>query len=427
MDEQNPWWHGEKDSVYEEWAGSEIKWIPSMLDGLALKPFSLHFVYGPRQVGKTTALKILIHRELEGRAPDSIFYYSCDELTGHEELGEVLDDYLSMKNARGIKSSLILLDEVTMVGEWWRAVKARVDRGSFSKDVLIITGSASLELSKQRELFPGRRGRGGDHLMLPLSFSEFARTIGKLDLRTGGIEAVAKNHDANKVHGTRISSLFDIYLKTGGFPRSVKEHAATGTVSHETMKVYLDWARGDWARAGRSDAYMKEVLAYILRARGTPISWNNIARETSINSPHTARTYVETLEGLFIALVLPLMSQSGKVEHKKNKKVHLIDPLLYRVFSNYTRCEVLEETVFEATTAAHVARIAVPYYYSDGRGEVDVVCKVKDGTYGFEATISLRKRVSKPFHMREMFLLDRESAPVYLVGMEQARKDAGQG
>ncbi len=418
MDEQNPWWHSEKDRCYEEWERSEIKWVPSMIDKIDLRPYSLHFIYGPRQVGKTTALKLLVQRELRNRSPESIFYYSCDELIDHEELGELLDDYYSMRNARQIKSSLILLDEVTMVKEWWRAVKFRIDQGEFLKDTVIITGSASLELSKQRERFPGRRGHGADHLMLPLSFSEMAKVLGKLEVRTGGIETISQNKDANIVHRARLSRLFDSYFESGGFPASVKEHATTGKVSSDTKRIYLDWARGDWARAGRSDAYMKEVLAYILRTRGTPISWNNLSQETSINSPHTARAYVETLEGLFIAIVLPLLCQDGKVEHKKNKKVHFIDPLLYRIFSNYTKCEVLEETIFEATIAAQVARMATPYYYSNGKMEVDVVSRIKDKTYGFEATVSARKKVKKPAHMQELFLLNKETAPVILAGFE---------
>jgi len=417
MDEQNPWWSGNSDHVYKEWEGSEVRWTPAIVERLRTRPFSLHFLFGPRQVGKTTALKLLVRKELEERDPYSILYYSCDELTGHEELGAVLDDYISARNARNIKGSLILLDEVTMVDGWWRAVKARVDRGVFSKDTLIVTGSASMELLKQRELFPGRRGHGEDHLMLPLSFGEYARTVGGLDVKTGGVEALARNADANTMHRSRLRELLDAYLTTGGFPRSVKDHASAGHVSRGTMKACLDWARGDWAKVGRSDSYMKEVLAYILRARGTPISWNGISSETSINSPHTARSYVETLEGLFMAISLPLLAPNGKVEHKKNRKVHLTDPLLYSVFSKYAGCEVLGETILEATVASHVARSATPYYWRNGRGEVDVVCKGRGGTYGLEVTASRKKRLFKPFHIKKLYILDRDTAPAHIAAL----------
>lgn len=54
---------------------------------------------GPRQVGKTTVLKILVHDLLKQRDPRSVFYYSCNELSDYRELGEVLDNYFSAKNS----------------------------------------------------------------------------------------------------------------------------------------------------------------------------------------------------------------------------------------------------------------------------------------------------------------------------------------
>jgi hypothetical protein len=51
-----------------------------------LKTPSLNFVVGPRQVGKTTALKISIHDLLRRRNPKGTFYYSCDELSDYREL-----------------------------------------------------------------------------------------------------------------------------------------------------------------------------------------------------------------------------------------------------------------------------------------------------------------------------------------------------
>jgi predicted AAA+ superfamily ATPase len=58
----------------------------------------------------------------------------------------------------GVKTSYIFLDEVTFVDGWWRAVKARIDDGSLLDSSVTVTGSASMGLLKQREMFPGRRG-----------------------------------------------------------------------------------------------------------------------------------------------------------------------------------------------------------------------------------------------------------------------------
>lgn len=64
----------------------------------------LYFLVGPRQVGKTTALKIFIYEQLKVRDPKSIFYYSCDELSDCRELGEVLDAFLSARRTWGLRA-----------------------------------------------------------------------------------------------------------------------------------------------------------------------------------------------------------------------------------------------------------------------------------------------------------------------------------
>jgi predicted AAA+ superfamily ATPase len=58
MKDQNPWWYGEVDKKFEEWKNKPLKWVPPILEEFNFKPFSLNFIVGPRQVGKTTALKI---------------------------------------------------------------------------------------------------------------------------------------------------------------------------------------------------------------------------------------------------------------------------------------------------------------------------------------------------------------------------------
>ena len=152
MERYNPWWLGEPDLLYEEWKNAKINWIPKIVNKISFKPFSLHFLSGPRQVGKTTALKILIQELIKSRSKKAVFYYSCDELTDHKELSEILDNYLASRRSWGIKSSILFLDEITFVSDWWRSVKSRIDSGEFKKDILVITGSARIDLLKQKRI-----------------------------------------------------------------------------------------------------------------------------------------------------------------------------------------------------------------------------------------------------------------------------------
>lgn len=185
-----------------------------------------------------------------------------------------------------------------------------------------------------------------------------------------------------------------------------------GMVSTETERTYLDWMKGDWSKAGKSDRYMKEVLSYLARAKGTPVSWNNITTETSIDSPHTARSYVEVLEGMYAALILHNLRPDGKVEYKKNKKIHLVDPFIMKLASNYSGEEYSHEWAMEAVGASHIARTTEAFYWR-GKTECDIVAMVDGRHIGFEVKTGI-KRWRAPWHIKKSYLLDRDNIPIYL-------------
>jgi predicted AAA+ superfamily ATPase len=412
MERYNPWWTDEPDFVFERWKKAPIRWVPQIAKEMTFKPFSLHFLSGPRQVGKTTAIKLIINELAKKRNRKSIFYYSCDELTDHRELGEVLDNYTGVRRAWGINGSIIFLDEITFVSDWWRSIKSRIDSGEFKKDVLVITGSARIELLRHKETFPGRRGFGKDFILHPLSFSEYAKVRHGPEIRSGTLSKIDTNAKANGVFSKKLSSLFSEYLISGGFPLSIRDFSIYRKVSMETERTYLDWLRGDWSKVGRSDRFMKEVLSYLFRAKGTPVSWNSISKQTSINSPNTVRTYIETLEGIQSIMVLNYMGADNKVDYKKNKKIHFTDPFIYRILGNYSNQDVSEEWVYEATVASHISR-RYPVYYWRNHTEVDVVCMHKNKQVGFEITKGLKKW-KPPWHLKKSYLLAKDNIHLYL-------------
>lgn len=421
MERHNPWWFNEPDPHIQEWVENEVRWIPDEIELLSLKPFSLNFLLGPRQVGKTTGIKLLIRTLLKGVKPKAIFYLSCDEISDYKELGEVLDSYLSARREWKIKGSYIFLDEVGFVEEWWRSVKARIDAGVFRNDVVTASGSMSMELLSHAELFPGRRGEGNDVVMMPLSFSKFSEVVGGLGpVRTANIDEIWRVMDANRHLSSKLREMFDIYLRTGGFPISILEYVRTGRV-RKAISDYLNWLRADWRRVGRSDAYMKEVISYIISARLSPISWHGLARATSIGSPHTAEAYVETLENLLVAKRLYLISPEGRVMYRKNKKVHFTDPLIYLMFSEFSRTELVEEQVVESVMASHLARMFEVYYWRNGT-EVDIVALMEGRQAGFEVKWR-RGSWRRPKHLREAYLLDGDKVVLFLASMNFLKGD----
>ncbi len=143
-------------------------------------------------------------------------------------MGEVIDDYLSFRNAYNISSSFIILDEITFVEDWYRALKLRIDQGIFKNDVILVSGSASLEILKQKEYFPGRRGKGKDIVFYPLSFPNYVRSLKNIDVMRKDIFGVEDSMKVNRVHQNVLGELFSKYLVTGGFPLPMEEFFKKG-------------------------------------------------------------------------------------------------------------------------------------------------------------------------------------------------------
>jgi predicted AAA+ superfamily ATPase len=390
---QNPWWEGKEDFHIKKWGEMKIKWIPKWINEISLQPFSLNFVIGPRQTGKTTGIKLLINELLKKFERERIFYFDCTLLADLESLRKVIDEYLKIKEAEGIKSSFIFLDEVTTLNGWWKIVKGYVDMGVFSKDVITITGSSSLRLKGEAELFPGRRGKGKDIFVLPLTFSEFLEIKGIKIKKSGNIEKDTKN--LWKVEG-KIREEFKNYLKLGGFPLSINEDP--------TAEAQLISAiESEILRAGKSLEITKAIIASILRKAPSPLSFSTIGNDIGI-SYKTVQDYVETLKNIFV-LGIALFKSNG-VKWKKERKFFLTDLFLAKTLSLWGGEKYLESAFFEWIVQSHLQRKFGEVYYYKNNFEIDCIAN----------NLRIEVKVGKPHrkYPKNVLTLDLNNLPLFL-------------
>jgi len=401
---QNPWWKGREklgdDEDYRKWETKKHKWIPDFIGKIDLKRYSLNFILGPRQVGKTTSLKLLVKRLLDlGVDVERIFYFRCDKISDFKELDEIVSGYLDMRRRMGIKSSYILLDEITFPREWYRSIKFLIDSGKLREDVLVLTGSTSLLAKREVEMFPGRRGKGRDFTLLPLSFRDFVK-VADVDLYSKLPTFKNLNEDEIKAKTSaclplldELNLLFEDYMVCGGFPLAVESFLIDGHVERSVYEAYLAWLKNDITRVGRSVEIARAVLKVLLTKTPSPISWESIAKEIEIKSPKTASAYIHLLNSLFVTLTLYHIDPSrGSVNFGKNKKIHFLDPFFYTLFSDWCLVELrdFEPKIVEAIVASHLARYTSTggefgrnVFYWRNREEVDVIVE-SNGLKGFE-------------------------------------------
>jgi uncharacterized protein len=424
LSQKNPWWKGkehfEEDEDYRKWKEKQIKWVPNILEDIELRPFSLNFIFGPRQAGKTTLIKLLIKKLLdEGNKPESIFFFRCDEIKDYKELRELLETYLDFRKNLGIKCSYIFLDEITFPHEWFRTIKSFIDDGIFREDVLFLSGSTTLEIRKEAEYFPGRRGFGKDYLLLPLSFREFVEVVNPKirEKLPDKLKSIEKREIEEKIlklipFSEELNSILETYFITGGFPEAINDYFKYKKVREETIRTIISWIITDLTKIGKSWENAREVLKSILTKIPSAISWENIAKETTFKSPKTVSSYLRVLNSMFILKITYHINPNNViVEFAKNKKINFLDPLFFKVFEEWCLIEVERKTekMIEAIVASHLfRRFKDVFFWKDG-SEVDCIINLKNKLVGFEVKWSERPEAKKVFlgKLKEIYTLSK--------------------
>jgi uncharacterized protein len=376
---QNPWWTSSAwrstDPHLSLLEAQPVQLAADFVTGLDLGSRGIHILRGPRQVGKSTDLKLLVERALStGIEPRSIIYLALDLLEGQhlaelaatvQRAQDLAGRYASGPPAPGLPapglpasgspapglpaSGLLLLDEVTAVTGWQTAVKSLWDQGAIRGEVVVCTGSSALDLQRgAAERLPGRRGAGVDHLVLPQSFAAFSRALdGNIppspgltiaELRSPEGEALLRDM---RVYAAALETTLRRYLRFGGLPAAVAEAiAGDSEPSHAVRRIVHDSLIKELQRKGASVPAGNALLERVVRSLGSKISWSSLAREMDVPlgrgtgrpSHQTVRDYIELLAGgyfLFVTYFWRSGSQSN--EQSRDKKVFLLDPLLHTV------------------------------------------------------------------------------------------------
>lgn len=389
LQKQNPWWF-RKELILDDEKIMELdlkshKYIPGFIREYPSDVDAVLTLRGPRQIGKSTTLKLIIrHLLLDLGIPSrNVFYFSLDRIEDFNQLYELLEYYLESIRPVQTDRLYIFLDEISFVREWQRGIKALADEGKLKKVTLLMTGSSLVDIGKGSERLPGRRGplNKVDFEQLPLTFREFIELIApsiEIDDEAG----LEFNRDLIRLR-------FRDYLLTGGFPLSINLFYDTGFIPAFVYQLYLNWIEGDIGRAGKSERNLYRIMSRILTHYSTPVSWLGIGKESGITSHATVQEYVELLEKMYVTNIVPFMDISSKtLLERKNRKIYITDPLIYHCFSGKhsglgDNCfsesrMVLNDPLrvsklVESVVGEHLRRTFKECYYWQGKKEIDFV------------------------------------------------------
>lgn len=373
---------------------------------------NIYAILGPRQVGKTTYLKQLIHRAIveERHAPRQILYLSADACHSPEEFRRSIQQFLQM-TAPG-STGILFLDEITRLDRWPTELKRLADQGITDRFPIVCTGSSAHELRRQSEQLPGRGLEGNTHILRPLAFRRFVQLVSPHYRRLSDDEGFARTlaEMERLLEHARASSMAEIvgavkviapfqreldlllrhYLQVGGYPRAVKgamerrdgydprallRGAEAPRVPMDFAEVLIRDALGDAVRQDRNEGIARNLLRVLVQKEGQRGSYNMLAKEVGVNHT-TVIDYVSVLEGSYLLLALEAHDpRTGEPKPKSDKKFHLTDPYLRIALESHLRGIVPSEIarligedeerlghVVESTVVHHLAQHGeVPY------------------------------------------------------------------
>ncbi len=406
---------------------------PALLGLLPGVP-GIYTVGGGRQVGKTTLLKQWVAELLgQGTPAEAIAFLSGELIDDHHTLLHLLQAQLA-EMPQDV-TNYLLVDEVSYIRDWDKAVKYAADAGFLEGCVLVLTGSDLVLIQEARMRLPGRRGEAAvvDFHLYPLSFRE------AVGLKRGSDVLTALDFPAEEIAQELVEMLFEEfghYLTHGGYLTAINDLAKNDRLSEATLATYSDWIRGDVVKRGRHEHYLREFVAAVIKRYGGQLTWNALARDLSIDHPKTVADYAALLASMDALFIQPaLLEDRLTAAPKKARKLMFTDPFIFHAVHAwlFPATKPYEDQIrpglgdpelvgrlAEACVATHYRRL-YPTYYIKSEGEVDVAYVDEGRFWPVEVkwTGQLRpKELKQAAKYANARILNRSKRPGRIQGMQ---------
>ena len=246
-------------------------------------------VVGPRQVGKTTLLKMLAN-EYDRK----ILVWNCDEPDVRRKLAEPTSTMLGNETAG---YDIVFIDEAQRVQNIGITLKLLID--NYPEKQVVVTGSSAIELSNS--INEPLTGRKYEYVLFPFSVEEL--------VKENGIQEERRLLERRLIYGA--------YPEVVNNPGEERE-TLTNLVSSYLYKDIFAF----------QDVRKPEIIEQLLQALalqvGSEVSFNELGRLLGMNSV-TVQRYIDLLEKSYVIFHLRSFSRNVRSELKKSRKFYFCD------------------------------------------------------------------------------------------------------
>ena len=380
LEPYNPWWRDRRwykyDPLLQNFYNSMLRSEPRLY--YHLKRIATPYAYGiitirgPRRVGKTTLIKLLIRYLIEEKnvSPQTIFYISLDyEGLENVKLVELLEAIAKWDGG----DKYVFIDEASMYPGWAQALKNLYDTGLVERGrmKIVAAGSHSMDLAEAASKLRGRQGKlahlfnlGGNLVHVPLRFSEVVealrpeinrflsqRRLRTPKLRFSMLQELARGEIPKLLqriydeYFQLLQTVFEDYLIHGGYPKAIDEYYRNNYISREFYSDVAELLVKDSEKASLDPENLKRVLAFLLEPKrlAGPLDLHKpeiIGRdeEAKPKGRFGLRGYLDYLRTTWtFFFAYPEEGESGscKPNYQGQPKNYILDPFIYHALYSY--------------------------------------------------------------------------------------------
>ncbi|MFH1051296.1 MAG: ATP-binding protein [bacterium] len=273
-------------------------------------------VLGVRRSGKTYLLLDTVKKLLsKGKKIEQVLYLNFEDerlSLKTSELDLILQAYRELFPDANLSKTYFFFDEIQNVDGWEKFIRRVYD--TITKNIYL-TGSNSKFLGK--EIASSLRGRTVTYEVFPLSYLEYLSFEG---LKADNISSRNK---------AKLVNAFDVYLKNGGFPETIKMN---DVFRDKTLQEYFNIMlyKDMVERYNISNTnILKYFLERLLLNLGKPTSVNKIYNELKSNNYKTTKNILYDMldwaESIYYLFRVYKFNYSRIDREKSDKKVYIVD------------------------------------------------------------------------------------------------------
>ncbi|MBU2522847.1 MAG: ATP-binding protein [Nanoarchaeota archaeon] len=362
--------------IIKDWQGQKLPYLVER-ENLISPDFAIKraiSIIGPRRIGKTYEMFLIIKQIIEKNGRDKTLYINLERadlgVLNYSDLVNLLEVYYSLFPQNKKKTIWLFLDEIQNVSQWEKFVRTCLDE----EIKVFLSGSSAKLLSK--EIATAMGGRNLSYTVFPFSFREYLSAKGFSQdkyyaekPKVSGITGTQSVPYYSSEEKSKLINHFDDYLNWGGYPEAVlfseqREKILRDIFDTAILKDVIE-------RHGiRNISAMKLLIKALLSSKEFSVHkfYNYLKSQNIKVGKNVLYNYLHYLEDAFFVFPLRKFNLSYKKAAQSLPKIYFIDNGLLRVNQIDDKGGLLENLVF---TELLRKEFNISYYQNTIKEEVD--------------------------------------------------------